>query len=883
MRWLYVVRFLLRPFRSLSQAQEEVDDELDFHVEMEVQKYIRQGMNPQEAHRRAMLAFGGVDRFKEEVREVDGIGLVERILTDLRYGLRVLRKNPVFTLVAVFTLALGIGGSTSIFSVVDGIMLRSLPFPESERLVTVWTDASRSGGPVREWLGYPNFRDLQRLDHVFEDVAVYTDYAPTLTGHGEAQALSGSVVSFPMLSGVLQVEPATGRGFTADDDRPGAPSVLLLSHGFWSRQFGQDPTLVGSSISLDGEPYTVLGVMPQDFRQPFAENADFWTPLRWNDADHPGGRGSAIVQSLGRLAPGVTIETARAETTALGERLEQSFPESNTGLGYALFPLQSDLVLEARSALWILLGSVGMVLLLVCVNLANLLLARGTGRRAELAVRAALGAGRKRLVGQLLTESLLLAAIGGALGVGLAFIGTDLLVSMAPAGVPRLHEVSVNGRVIAFALGITMLAGVLFGLVPSLKASKTELRDSLTEGGRGGGEGRSGRSLRQWLVAGQVSLAVVLLVGAGLLLRSFSELRAVDLGFDPDGVVTMDVSLPDTRYNDLDAARAFIDDLELRLANIPGIESVGTTGTLPLGGRNGDASFNIEGHPIPQPGQENAVWIRRVSPAYFDAMGLQINRGRGFEDSDRADNGLVVVVNETLATRYFGEDDPIGRRINVNNPIEPRWRTIVGVAHDVRNFGIRGNPLNAMYFPIHQLGTRFVTVVARTSGDPAAVIPTIRSEVGSMDPSLALSVVPMHSVVDGALAQDRFVTQLLLLFALIALALAAVGLYGVVSYDIGRRMHEMGVRVALGAGRADIGRLVVGKSLGMAAVGIALGTAASIALTRVLAGLLFGVSPTDPLTFSAVVGTLAAVAIVASALPALKAARVDPATILKID
>lgn len=883
MRWVYVLKFLLRPFRSLGKAQDEVDAELEFHVAMETQKNLDRGLAPAEARRRALIAFGGMDRFKEEVRDVDGISLFERVRTDVRYGLRILRRNPVFTAVAVFTLALGIGGSTSIYSVVDGIMLRPLPYPESDRLVTVWADFTRRGGPVREWLGYPNLRDVQRLDHVFEEVALYNDYFPTLTGRGEAQSLNGTLVSYGMLTRVLRVEPGLGRAFTPEDDQPGAPRTLLLSHGLWSREFGQDPAIVGTAVTLDDEPYTIIGVMPEGFRQPFLEQTDFWTPVRWSDTDHRGSRGSAIIRSVARLAPGVSLETARTETRALGARLEQEYPESNTGVGYAVFPLRADMVQGTSTALWLLLGAVGLVLLLVCVNLANLLLARATGRESELAVRSALGARRSRLVNQLLTESLLLALVGGTLGILLAFLGTDLLVAMAPPNVPRLQEVAVDGRIIGFALTITLTAGVLFGLVPSLKASRMELRGSLTQGARSGGDRASGRALRKWLVAGQVSLALVLLVGAGLLLRSFNALRAVDLGFDPENVVTMTVNMPESRYPDTDAVRGAINQIEERLAALPGISDVGMTNALPLGGLDGDTDFSIEGRPPPPPGQENTVWIRRVSPTYFNAIGMRLVEGRAFEDSDRMDTDRVVIVNRSLADRFFGDESAVGRRINVNDASEPVWRTIVGVADDVRNFGIRGDAPNAMYFPLEQLAARRVTVVVRATGDPSGVMPLVRREAAGFDPSMALSLVPMDAVVQGALAQDRFVTNLLLLFAALALVLAAVGLYGVVSYDVGRRMHEIGIRMALGARNSEIGRMVVGSSLSVAAIGIVLGVLAALLLTRVMSSLLFGVSPTDPATFVAVVMTLLTIAVVASTLPALRAVRVDPVGTLKAE
>ncbi len=882
-RWLYKLRFLLRPFRSLGRAQRDIDDEFRFHVEMETEKNIRRGMDPAEARRRALVHFGGVERYKEEVRSVSSVSMLERIGTDARFGLRGLRRNPVFASVAIVTLALGIGGSTAIFSVVDGILLRALPFEEPDRLVAVWADYTRRGGPDQEWLGYPNFRDVQRLDHVFEDVAIWNDFFPTLTGRGDAETITQSPVSHGYFANVLRIEPAAGRGFALEDDQPGAARVALISHDFWSRRFGEDPEVVGSTLTLNDEPHTVIGVMPRSFRQPFLETTDVWTPYGWDDTNFGGGRGSAMLRAIGRLRPGVSLQTASAEADALGARLEAEFPESNTGVGYTLVPLHDNLVQQASTALWVLLGAVGLVLLLVCVNLANLLLARSTARRGEIAVRAALGAGRPRLVGQLLTESILLAVIGGILGVGVAFVATDVLIQLAPAGTPRISEVAVDGRVLLAAAAATLFAGVLFGLAPSLRASRADLRDSLSEGGRGPGPGLAGRRLRSALVSGQVAMALVLLVGAGLLLRSFQALRTVDLGFDPENVVTFQVLLPDTRYPDIEAVRGYQADLEERIRSLPGVVAVGAINSLPLGGSNGDTDFNVEGRPVPPPGEENVAWIRRVTPGYFEAIGLQVPVGRRFDDADRDGAVPVVVVNETLAERYFGNEGAIGSRVNVNSPDDPVWREIVGVARNVKNFGLRGEDRNAIYFPSEQLATRFMTVVVRTSSDPAGLVPSLRAEVSSTDPSLALTMTTMESVVDRALDPDRFVTTLLGLFAGLALVLAAVGLYGVVAYNVTRRMREMGVRVALGAASAEIGRLVVGESLLLAGMGVAIGLVGAYVVTGLMTGLLFGVSPTDPVTFTGVAALLGLVALAASAVPAHRAAQVDPVKVLKTE
>ena len=858
MKWLHQLLFRLRPFVSRSQVHRDIDEELHFHIEMETEKNVQRGMSPAEARRVAVVEFGGIERFREEVRDVDGVSVLERIGSDLKYGLRVLRKNPVFTGVGVLTLALGIGASTAIFSVVDGILLRRLPFPEPDRLVTVWSDYTRRGGPVREWLSYPNFHDLRAIDGVFEDVGFHGAATQALTGEGDAQQLVGVQVSYGMLSRVLRVEPAMGRGFRPEDDVPNAPPVVLLTNALWVSQFGSDPEAVGRSITLDDQPITVIGVLPRGFRHPYQENADFFSPARWNETTHFGGRGSAVIRSMARLGPGVSLEAARGEADRLGALLEQSFPEANTGVGYAVFPLQGDLVRAASPALWTLLGAVAFVLLIVCVNLANLLLARGASRGPELAVRGALGASRGRIVGQLLVESVLLAAIGGTLGLLVAFAGTEFLVSLAPAGTPRIHEVALDGRVLAFAGLSSLLAGILFGLAPSLRSARTDLRGALSEAGREGGSSPRRGTLRSWLVAGQVALAMVLLVGAGLLLRSFRQLSQVDLGFEPSGVVTFSFPLPASRYPDAESIVGYHEDLERRIAALPGVAGVGAVNSLPLTGSDGDSDFRIEGMPPPGLGEEMVAWIRRTTPGYFEALGLRTVSGRAFTENDGRDAARVVLVNETLAQRYFGGEDPVGRRLVFGSVDD--YAEIVGVAGNVRNFGVRDDARSAIYFPYAQRPSRFMSVVVQAAGDPANVIPLVRREVGAVDPSLAPNIAEMESVVRNALAVDRFVTTLLSLFAAVALSLAAVGLYGVVSYGVSRRMQEMGVRVALGAARGEISRLVVGGSLGLRAIGVVIGLLGAFALTRFMGGLLYGVSASDPTTFAGVAVLLVLVA-----------------------
>ncbi len=892
MKWLHQLRFFLRPFLDRRRVHRDMDEELRFHLEMEAEKLRAQGMSPVRARREARLRFGGEERIREEMRQVDGVGWMETMITDARYGLRVLRRNPVFAGVAVFTLALGIGASTAIFSLVDGILLRPLPFEDPQELVTVWADVSEIDGPVQEWLSYPNYEDA-RSSGFFEELGAYLEWQGTLTGEGPSQVVQGIQVTEGTLSRVLGEAPMLGRGFLPEDDRAGASRVILISHGLWNRLYGGDPEVVGRSMELNGVPHEIVGVMPPGFTVPvlggafstLVENQEVWRPLQAQGNPQLGGRGSALFRTLGRLADGVPVELARSRIRELGERLQDEYPEANTGVTYSLFALQKNMVQAQETGLWVLLGAVGFILLLVCLNLANLLLARGSTRFSEMALRSAMGARRRRLVGQLLTESLVMALMGGILGTVLAYLGTDLLVSLAPSGTPRLDSVAVDGRILTFAAFATLGSGFLFGLFPALRASSVDLRNDLAQGHRTT-EGRGRWRLRSAMVAGQMGVALILLVGACLLLRTFLELNRVDLGYDPRGVVAAYIGLNPDGYPEAADRNAFVNELEERVASLPGVESVGIVSTLPLSGANADVGFQVEGQADPPPGQENISWIRRISPGYPEAMGIPVLEGRGFIPADnQEDDTRVILVNETLARRYFPGESPVGKRLNFNDPEEPVWREIVGVVKNVKNFGLRGESPNATYFPYAQVPGPGFFLTARTGlEEPGTLIPGIRRELRAMDSRLALAQpTTMTEMVAGSLAQERFVALLLSIFAGVALLLAAVGLYGVVAYDVSRRMREMGLRLALGADGVRILRLVVGRSLGLVAAGLGFGLAGALALTQLLEGLLFEVSPTDPLTLALTTLVLLCVAGLASATPAWRAARVDPARILNAD
>jgi len=872
-----------------ASLSDEVDEEVRFHLEKKVERLVSEGMSDDEARREAVRRFGDVERVKRRMtREgevgMSGIGWWDRFGQDARFALRQLVKAPAFTAVTVLTLMLGIGATTAIFSVVDGILFRPLPFPQPEQLTVVWADMTRAGGPVDEWMNFPNYADLKERTHTLQAVGAWGGGPSTLTGRGEPEQITTGVVTWGTLSQVLRVEPALGRGFSPEDDRPGAPGMVLLADGFWRRAFGADPGVVGSVLTLNDQPYTILGVLPADFEAPFMPDADVWMPLRQSVADTSCGRGGACLHVVARRAEGVTLDDARRDADEIARQLEQEYPDANTNVGITLRSLQDDMVADARTGLLVLLGAVGFVLLIACVNVANLLMARATSRGPELAVRSALGAARRRLVEQLLTESSLLALLGGGLGLALAYAGTELLVSIAPPGTPRIEGVGVNGRVLAFAVGVTVLAGLLFGLVPSLRSVRGDLQGGLREGGRGGGGGLTGMRARGALVVAQVALALVLLVGAGLLVRSFRNLRAEDLGFRPQGVVTLQLGLPGSRYPDADALRGFLHQAEERLGALPGVDGVGSTSWLPLTGFGSDASFNIEGRPLPRPGQEHAVWFRRVSPGYPEAMGMRLLEGRWLTSADDENAQRVVVINDGMARRFFPGESAVGHRINLGDPTNPRWREIVGVAAEARYFGVRDGSRDALYLPYDQAPTSSVFVVLHSTRAASALAGEIRATVEALDPALAVAAIrPMGDLVADALGPERFVTLLLGIFAVVALALAVVGLYGVVSYGVSQRLREMGVRVALGAEGGDIRALVLRQSLTLVAVGLAVGVVGGLSIARLLDNLLFGVSASDPWTYGSVALVLTAVAVAASALPARRAARVDPIRVLRAE
>ena len=794
------------------------------------------------------------------------------LIRDLRYALRTLWRAPRFTALVVATLGIGIGANTAVFSVVDAVLLQRLPYAEPDRLVTVWRDETGRGGAARAWPSVQAWRDMRDEPGLFEAAAAWRPWEPTITGVDEPEVLRAAEISYDMFGRVLRVRPELGRDFLPADDVEGATPVVLLSHRVWRSRFGGDPDVVGRSVSLSDMPFTVIGVMPEGFRPPFEADAELWRPLGGAPAAEC--RGCADVGVLARLAQGVTPEQARAHGATLATRLAETFPDADRDVGLTIATLRSDVVRGSARPLRILLAAVGFVLLIACTNVANLLLARGLTRGHELAVRVALGAERGRIVALLLTESLVLAALGGAAGLCLAAWGTDALVALAPDGaVSHLAGVEMSGRVLAFTAAVTGVTGLLFGLVPARRVA------------RGGGR-RPQRGaptpvrarLDAWgaLAIGQLALALVLVGGAGLTIRSFRALDAIDLGFVPDGVLAADVSLPERRYPDEPDRRAYLQALLRRLGDLPGVRAVGAARSLPLEGDDAEVDVRAEDAPPPEGGTPSA-WVRPVTEGYFEAIGLTLREGRGFEAADDAGGERVAVVNETLAHAFFPDGDAVGRRIAWADGAGAGWRTVVGVAADVRHFGLREPPRPAVYVPYRQDAPARMSVVVRVDGDPLALAADLRRAVSGLDPSIAPARLrPLRTLVDAALAPDRFAAILLSVFALLALVLAAVGVYGVVHHGVSWRTREVAVRVALGADAADVTRAVVGGALAMAAAGVAIGVAGSIAVGRLLADLLFGVRPVDAPTLAATAALMGAVALLAAWTPARRAGRADP-------
>jgi putative ABC transport system permease protein len=801
---------------------------------------------------------------------------------DVRFGLRLMAKKPGFTFVGVLALALGIGANTAIFSVVNAVLLRPLPYKNSERLVWIW-ETNPASDIKEEPASMPNFNDWRTQNQSFEGLAGFTNAAVTLTGENEPERIPGSIVTASFFS-VIGTQPIMGRSFTEEENGPKGARVVILSHGLWQRRFGGNPKIIGQTVTLNASPYEIVGIMPPGFKDPMPASRkapELWIPLPMNFENAV--RRSDFLSVVGRLKPNVTIEQARAEMKTITGRLEQQYPDTNTGWGTLIIPLQDRVIGDVRPAIWVIVGVVGFLLLIACANVANLLLARSAARQQEIAVRRALGAGRFRLVRQFLTESILLALAGGVLGSLLAMWGVEFLVRLGPGNIPRLDEVRLSWQVLLFTLGISVLTGIIFGLIPALHATNPNLTESLKEGGRSSTEGVRGARLRNSLVVAEIAIALVLLVGAGLMIKSFARLQGVDPGFRPERILAVDLALPTAKYKEAAQQTAFMDQLVGRVQQLPGVEKAAAVTALPFTG-GAVLAFSVEGRPAPPPSQEPDAEYRVVTPQYFETLGISLVRGSLFTQEHSGNAPAVAVINETLARKVFPGEDPIGKRINLGNPETSPWRTIIGIVRDVHQKALDEAPYPQMYAPYAQFPSRGMTLIARTSSDPSALAPAIRNELSAMDKDQPLyNVRTMEQVMSESIARQRFSMLLIAIFAGVGLVLASVGIYGVMSYVVAQRTHEIGVRMALGASAQDVLKMVVRQGMILALIGTGLGLGAAFLLSRLITSLLFNVSATDPLTYALISSLLIGVALLACYIPARRATRVDPMTALRYE
>jgi putative ABC transport system permease protein len=808
---------------------------------------------------------------------------METLWQDLRQGARSLFKQPTFTIVAVITLALGVGANTAIFSVVHAVLLQSLPYPDADRLVMVW-ETRRSNPSGQNVINMGNFFDWKEQNRVFEDMAAFGGASVNLTGDGEPEKIPSQIATTNLFN-VLGVKPIMGRTFAPEEGKPGQPGVAVISFGLWQHRFGGDPQIIGRKLNLSGAETTVIGVMPAGFNWHVnassitTKMAEIWLPWQIAEQNRPRrGRGAMAVA---RIKPGLSLEQAQSEMSVVHNRIAQQYPEFNANWTVNLVPLRAQFTGKIRLALFTLLGAVGMVLLIACANVANLLLTRASGRQREMAVRAALGANRGRIIRQLLTESLLLAGLGGMVGLALAWRLPDLLVSLAPPDLLNLPQVNINAAVLGFTLGISLLTGVIFGLAPAFEATRLNLSESLKEGGKSAGGMRAQR-LRNSLVVLEVALALVLLVGAGLLIRSFARLQGVDPGFNAQNVLTMGVSLPGRKY-DTDQKRVnFFRQAVAQMRALPGVESVGAVNSLPFAAFHSGTSVDIEGRPLLPVTDKLKTGVMVTDANYFRAMQIPLKRGRLFTDQEAAEMRHVVVINEAFALQHFPNEDPLGKRVTIYMKDDNQPCEIVGVVGDSKHMGLDAEVRPMSYWPHPELASSGMTFVVRTRGDAASVTSATRNVIRALDPEQPVADVrTMESLIGTSMARARFNTLLLTIFAVVAMFLAGVGIYGVMAYSVAQRTREIGVRMALGARAKDALWLVVRRGMTLSLAGVAIGMAASFALTRLMETMLFNVSVTDPLTFAGIPLLLALVALLACLIPAWRAAKVDPMVALR--
>jgi putative ABC transport system permease protein len=807
---------------------------------------------------------------------------MQTFLHDIRYALRTMLKSPGFTAVAVVALALGIGANTAIFSVVNSVLLRPLPYKDPGRLVHV----HRMQPPIeRGPISRPDFFEWRDKQEVFSDIGSYHFQVLNLTGGDQAERITGARVTGNFFS-MFDVPPAAGRYFGVSEDQPGASPVAVISFGLWQRRFGGQPDLIGQTITLNGDAYTVIGVAPPSFQ--FPQRVDLWKPAILDEQKAQ--RGSNYLKVIARLKDGVAEAQAEAQMNQIAGALAQQYPDNDANLTVRIVPLLEEQVRNLRGVLLILLGAVSFVLLIACANVANLSLARAASRTREFAIRTALGASRIRIIRQLLTESLLLALGGGAIGVVLSLLGVRLLVALAPAGLPRVREVAIDGWVLGFTFGVSLVTGIVFGLAPALQVSKPDLNEALKEGSRGSSEGQR-TLLRRGLVVVEIALSLVLLVSAGLLIGSIKRLTEVSPGFDPARSVAADISFPytssasgaDAQTGAARQASNFLAEAIGKISTLPGVQSIGAINDLPVTGRSSiNGGFRIEGKPPYNPGEAPVTEFRQVTTGYFESIGIPVLRGRSLDDRDLSKTPENIVVNETFAKSFIGEEDPIGKRVSA---LDGQMHEIVGVVGDARQWGLSRQPSAEIYFSFAQLSLgQEATLVIRTAGEPATLIGPVRNAISDISREAPITRIrPMTQVVADSMASSRFNMILMTIFAGVALLMASIGLYGVISYMVSQRTHEIGIRMALGASRPSVLGLVLRNGMSLALMGVGVGLAAAFGLTRLITTLLYGVSPTDPITFGVISLVLTGVALAACVVPAHRATRVDPMIALRYE
>jgi len=889
--WKHEIRQRLVELKLEPTREAEIVEELAQHLDDRYKELLASGATPEECVRAALLELSESELLARELRRVERTvsrepvvlgsrrkNMIGDLWQDLRYGVRSLRKNPAFTAIAVITLALGIGANTAIFSVVNGVLLRPLPFPEPDRLVMVHgisLQASQDQSPLCE----ADFLEWKSQNQVFESLAAFSSNRFNYTGGESPEQIEGAWVTADFFS-TIGIQPALGRGFLPGEDMPGAPQTVVVSDKFWRLHLGSNPNVIDQQITLNARAFTIIGVMQPGFLFP-ERDTELWAAERLA----PTRRGPFYMWGVGRLGPGATLDRAKSEVDLIARRVQDQINSPTRDWTWTSVSLAERIVGKIRPALLVLLAAVFFVLLIACANIANLLLARATAREKEMSVRIALGASRARLLRQLLTESLLLAAIGATAGLPLAIWGVRLLVALSPADFPRLQEISIDGRVLGVTVLVAMACGLIFGLAPALQSSRLNLNESLKEGGRSA-DGSGRRRMRSALVVTEIAFSLMLLVGAGLMVKSFMKLQSVSPGFKSDHILTMHLTLPRARYDSKEKINSYNQQLIERVTAVRGVESAGLSISLPPDHLEVSDSFSIEGKERPPGSTEPFVPIVMTSPEYFTALGVQLLRGRGFDANDKQSSTPVVIITQTLAERYFPDESPIGKRLKIGGAERPRnpWMEIVGVVGDVKYSGLDAQPEPAYYLPLAQNVWGASYLVVRASLNPTSLVPALREQIWELDKDIPIAnLATMDQLLSESVAVPRFRTLLLGIFAALALVLASAGTYGVISYSVTQRTHEIGIRMALGARARDVSKLVIRQGMILALIGVAIGLAASLALTRLMESLLFEVSTTDSATFAGVAALLSVVSVLACWIPARRASRVDPMAALRCE